>query len=200
VAKTKDASLPPSAKRNIETIAQVEQALLRKRTFIERIGERVAHFFGSLLFIAAHVFLISFWIMINTGTFVRIAPFDPFPFSFLSLIVGIEFIFLTTCVLLNQKYQIRREEQWAHLHLQLSILTEQEATKIMQMLSTISRKLGIHDALTDAELSELAKPTSVKAFVGEIEKSRDSGLAPDETVTEMEKEADKTSRGKLNKS
>jgi uncharacterized membrane protein len=196
MAGKQEPSLPSTAKRNIETIAQVEQALLRKRNLGERLGERVAHFFGSLLFIAAHVFFFTFWILINTGGFARIAPFDRFPFSFLSLIVGIEFIFLTTFVLLNQKYQIRREEQWSHLHLQLIMLTEQEVTRSMQMLSAIAVKLGIHGAVTDTELAEMTKPTSVTAFVGEIEKSRDSGLSGDETVLEMEKKAADESQGK----
>jgi len=191
-----EVALPSTAKRNIETIAQVEQALLRKRSWDERLGQGVAHFFGSLLFIAAHICFITFWIIINTGGFARIAPFDPFPFSFLSLIVGIEFIFLTTFVLLNQKHQIRREEQWSHLHLQLVMLTEQEVTRNVQMLSAISLKLGIHGAASDAELTEMAKPTSVMAFVGEIEKSRDSGLSADQTVLNMEKDAAKDNRGK----
>lgn len=191
-----EVSLPSSAKRNIETIAQVEQALLRKRSWDERLGQGVAHFFGSLRFIAAHICFITFWILINTGWMARIAPFDPFPFSFLSLIVGIEFIFLTTFVLLNQKHQIRREEQWSHLHLQLVMLTEQEVTRNVQMLSAISVKLGIHGAATDVELTEMAKPTSVMAFVGEIEKSRDSGLSADETVLKMEKDAANQTQGK----
>ena len=179
--------IPPTAKRNIQTITEVEQALLHNRKVAERVGEKVARFFGSLLFIAAHIFFFSIWIIINTGSIARIPPFDPFPFSFLSLIVGIEFIFLTTFVLLNQKYQIRREEQWSHLHLQLSMLTEQEVTKNVQMLCAISQKLGIQGAITDDELTEMKKPTSVKAFVGEIEKSRDCGLAADETVLGMGK-------------
>jgi uncharacterized membrane protein len=94
-------------------------------------------------------------------------------------------------VLLNQKCQIRREEQWSHLNLQLSMLTEQEVTRNMQMLSAISRKHGVHDALPDHELNELAKPTSVTEFVGEIQKSRDSGLAIDEKVREVGKPGDK---------
>jgi uncharacterized membrane protein len=174
-------ALPSTAKRNIETIARVEQALLRKRNLAERMGERVAHFFGSLLFVAAHVIFFTAWIVINSRGVAKIAPFDPFPFSFLSLIVGIEFIILTTFVLLNQKYQIRREEQWSHLHLQLSMLTEQEVTRNLQMLSAISRKLEIHGAVTDDELTEMTKPTSVTAFVGEIEKSRDAGQPAQET-------------------
>src|ERR1700683_2906820 len=190
MAKKEESSLPLNAKRNIETITQIEQALLRKRNLAERMGESVARFFGSLLFIAAHILFFTCWIVINTGRFGKIAPFDPFPFSFLSLIVGIEFIFLTTFVLLNQKYQIRREEQWSHLHLQLSMLTEQEVTRNVQMLRAISQKLGIHSPAIDEELTEMTRPTSVEAFVGEIEKSRDSGLAENETVSAMEKKAD----------
>src|ERR1017187_4845453 len=170
MATNQEPSLSSTAKRNIETIAQVEQALLRKRKLAERMGERVAHFFGSLLFIAAHICFMTFWIIINTSGVKRIVPFDPYPFSFLSLIVAIEFIFLTTFVLLNQKYQIRREEQWSHLHLQLSMLTEQEVTRNVQMLRAISQKLGIQSAITDDEITEMTKPTSVTAFVGEIEK------------------------------
>jgi uncharacterized membrane protein len=199
MARKQESSLPLTAKRNIETITQIEQALLGKRSLAERMGESVAHFFGSLLFIAAHIFFFTFRIIINRGGIARIAPFDPFPFAFLSLIVGIEFIFLTTFVLLNQKYQIRREEQWSHLHLQLSMLTEQEVTKNVQMLSAISRKLGIHDAITDDELTEMKKPTSVEAFVGEIEKSRESGLSADETVQGMEKKAAEKSQEKSGK-
>jgi len=194
MAKKQEPSLSSTAKRNIETITQIEQALLRNRNLAERMGERVARFFGSLLFIAAHIFFITFWILINSGGIAKIRPFDPFPFSFLSLIVGIEFIFLTTFVLLNQKYQIRREEQWSHLHLQLSMLTEQEVTRSMQMLTAISKKLGIQGASSDSELSEMTKPTSVTAFVGEIEKSRESGLAAGETIPAIEKQTSKESK------
>ncbi len=194
MATDQEPSLSSTAKRNIEAITQVEQALLSKRNLAERMGERVAHFFGSLLFIAAHICFISVWIIINTGGTKRIAPFDPYPFPFLALIVAIEFIFLTTFVLMNQKYQIRREEQWSHLHLQLSMLTEQEVTRNMQMLRAISQKLGIQNAATDDETKEMAKPTSVSAFVGEIEKTRDAGLSVNETVVGIEKDLAEKSR------
>src|ERR1700722_6926100 len=92
--------IPSTAKRNIQTITEVEQALLHNRKVAERVGEKAARFFGSLLFIAAHIFFFLIWLIINPGRFARIPPFAPFPFSFLSLIVRIEFIFLTTFVLL----------------------------------------------------------------------------------------------------
>jgi uncharacterized membrane protein len=168
-------SLPTTAKKNVETIAQVEKQLLRQRSPMERIGEAIARFFGSLNFIVAHVFFIAGWIALNTGTFTRMQSFDPYPFTFLSFIVGIEFIFLTTFVLLNQKYQMRRAEQWSHLHLQLSMLTEQEVTKSMQMLDMICQRLRLGVSGQDQELKEMAQVTSVTALVDEIGKVRDLG-------------------------
>ena len=99
-------------------------------------------------------------------------------FPFLSLIVGIEFIFLTTCVLINQKHQMRRAEQWSHLHLQLSMLTEQEVTKNMQILHMVCQKLELETPTHDQEVSELSQDTEVTALVDEIEKARENDALP----------------------
>lgn len=167
--------LPPTAKKNIEIIAQVEQELLRNRSWVERFGEGMARFFGSLFFIAVHIAFLTAWISLNTGGIRGIHAFDPYPFAFLALIVAIEFIFLTTFVLINQKHQIRRTEQWWHLHLQLSMLTEQEVTKNMQMLALICHRLGLEEPSEDPELTEMTQATSVTAVVGELERAREVG-------------------------
>ena len=51
--------LSPTAKKNVETIAQVEQQLVGRRTRRERIGEAIARFFGTLRFIFAHAVLFN---------------------------------------------------------------------------------------------------------------------------------------------
>jgi uncharacterized membrane protein len=89
-----------------------------------------------------------------------------------------EFIFLTTFVLINQKHQMRRDEQWSHLHLQLSMLTEQEVTTNMKMLYTICRKLKLELSTRDQEISELSQNTEITALVDEIDKARDSDALP----------------------
>src|SRR4051812_27618958 len=94
--------LPATAVKNIEVIAQVEQKLLESRSRAERTGETVARFFGSFSFITAHMAVFLGWVLINAGVFPGITPFDPYPFAFLSLLVGVEFILLTTFVLMNQ--------------------------------------------------------------------------------------------------
>ena len=127
-------ALSATAKKNVETIAKVEQQLVGRRTRMDRIGDAIARFFGTLRFIVAHALFITAWFVLNLGVVPGILPFDPYPFPFLGLIVGIEFIFLTTFVLMNQNLQSRREAQWAHLNLQLAMLAEHEVTKNMQML------------------------------------------------------------------
>ena len=167
-------SLAPTAKRNIAAIAQLEQEVLAQRSMAERVEGAVARFFGSLHFILVQLFFIVAWIVVNTQKIVGPRPFDPYPFLLLSLIVGIEFIILTTFVLMNQKYQMRRAEQWAHLHLQLSILAEQEVTKNMQMLHSVCQELGLDKLTGDQEVSELTQHTAISALANEIEKTRES--------------------------
>ena len=171
-------SVAATAKRNVETIAHLEQQLLAQQSTTERWGSGVARFFGSLRFVVAQVFFIVAWIVWNAGSIAWLQPFDPYPFPFLSLIVGIEFIFLTTCVLINQKHQMRRAEQWSHLHLQLSMLTEQEVTKNIKMLHMISKKLNVEMAARDQEVSELSQDTEITALVDEIEKAREDEALP----------------------
>jgi uncharacterized membrane protein len=166
-------SVAPTAKRNIAAIAELEQQVLSQRSTGEHLGGAVARFFGSLRFIVVEFLFVAAWVAVNSGVMPGASRFDPYPFPLLSLIVGIEFIFLTTFVLVNQKHQMRRAEQWSHLHLQISMLTEQEVTKSMQMLRSICEKLALHQLTGDAEMSELAENTAIAALANEIELSRE---------------------------
>ncbi len=167
--------LSTTAKKNIEAIAQVEQQLHGRRSHVEKFGDGIATFFGSLWFIAAHTVFLIIWIVLNSGLQPGLIAFDPYPFSFLGLIIGIEFIFLTTFVLMNQNLQSRRQEKWGHLTLQVCLLAEQEVTKNMQMLHQICQHLKVKNLGTDAELQDLAQATQVTTLVDEIEKAREVG-------------------------
>ena len=169
------AILPTTAKRNVELITQAEEQLLRGRPRAERLGEWVASFFGSFRFIAAHVAVFAGWMLYNAGVVPGVRPFDPYPFNFLALLVGVEFILLTTFVLMNQERQMRRSEQWAHLTLQTCLLAEQEGTKNMEMLRLVCHQLGLDKPAGDLEVKELAQATDVAALVEEIGKARQVG-------------------------
>ena len=167
------ASLPATARKNVEAIAQLEQQLHGRRSRAERVGDRVARFFGSLWFVAAHVVVFAAWVASNVHAVPGVPAFDPYPFPFLSFILGVEFIFLTTFVLINQNSQSKRQEQWGHLTLQVCLLSEQEVTRTLQLLHQVCQKLGIHDAAIDQESRDLAQTTPVTELVAEIEKARE---------------------------
>jgi len=170
-------SLPHLAKKNVETIAQLEQQLHSRRSWVEKIGDRIARYFGSLWFSAAHALFFTAWVVLNAQIVTGFEAFDPYPFPFLGFIVGTEFIFLTTFVLMNQNVQSKRQEHWGHLTLQVALLTEQEATKSMQMLHQICQKLGLENPAADEESKDLAQSTPMTELVEEIEKARLYGHA-----------------------
>ena len=105
--------LPEPARQNVQTVAQLEQQLHGEHSWSERAGSAVADYFGSLAFVLAHLAFVAAWVALNGGAVSGGAPFDPYPFSLLGLIIGVEFLVLTTFVLINQKRQARRQESWA---------------------------------------------------------------------------------------
>jgi uncharacterized membrane protein len=164
--------LPHAAKKNLESVTELHRQLLEERSPVEQLGEAIAEFFGSVRFITAHVLAVAIWVALNASVVDR--PFDPFPFPLLGLIVGIEFILLTTFVLMNQKLQSRRHEKWAHLNLQICLLTEQEVTKNLQVLNLICKHLGLEQPVKDREVKDLARATSVPVLAKEIDKVSES--------------------------
>ena len=49
---------------------------------------------------------------------------DPYPFSFLTLVVSLEAIFLSTFILISENRQARIDEPRNHLDLQINLLAE----------------------------------------------------------------------------
>jgi uncharacterized membrane protein len=160
--------IPGLAKANIDTIMQIEQAYLRQRSGAGRLGEAVSRFAGSMYFFVAHIVGFAGWIVGNMGVIPGIFPIDPYPFSFLALIVALEAIFLSTFVLMTQNRQARQAGHWAHLNLQIGLLGEQETTKILQMLKLVCARLGLDKVASDGELTEMVGKTSVGMLAQEL--------------------------------
>ena len=95
-----------------------------------------------------HAAWFAIWIAANVRFF-PIEPFDPFPFSLLAILVGLEAIFLTLFLLASQNRLTQEENRRAHLDLQVNLLAEQEMTLVLQMLKEILRAPGAarHDSV-----------------------------------------------------
>ena len=149
----------PITQKNIEDISRLEKKSVQNRSGGERLAEAITRIAGGNIFIAFHAIWFSLWIMLNLGAIPSVSPWDPFPFSFLTLVVSLEAIFLSLLVLMTQNRLTKDADKRAHLDLQINMLAEQESTATLRMLEKICQHLGIAYAVDEAQ--QLAKNTDV---------------------------------------
>ena len=160
--------------RYIRTIVHMRMKAARQRSTSQRIADVVTSFSGTMIFVYIHIIWFSVWILLNSGL-LGMAPFDPFPYGLLTMIVSLEAIFLSTFVLISQNRMGELSEQRADLDLHIDLLTEYELTRVLQMLRAIQEKMGIADE-EDEELSDLEMETKPEAVLAEIERMQERVL------------------------
>jgi uncharacterized membrane protein len=141
------------------------------RSFLDRVSDAIARFSGSITFVAIHIVWFGVWLVVNSAS--RGRPFDPFPYSLLTLIVSLEAIFLSTFVLISQNRMSRLAERRAHLDLQIDLLAESEMTKVMLLVRAIATTLKVPGAEIDEEEREMEQATDVREVMKEVEKEED---------------------------
>lgn len=168
MAERKEPALARVIERNIKTIIALRQKVSNDRGLQDRIADGITSFSGRMSFIYLHVAWFAAWVLLNTGR-VGIAPFDPFPYGLLTMIVSLEAIFLSAFVLISQNRLAAESERRAELDLHIGLLTEHELTRALSMLDAIHHKLGI-DSDQDHELAELERETRPEDVLAEIER------------------------------
>ena len=159
-------SVEQLTQRNVEVVKKLEEAANQERTTSDRVAKIVASFCGSMTFVWVHVIWFGGWIVLNTVSGVK--HIDPFPFTFLTFVVSLEAIFLSTFILISQNYDARISERRNHLDLQINLLSEQENTKMLMMLQAIAEKVGA-ELEPDADMTVLAQETELETVVAQIE-------------------------------
>ena len=176
--------LSDAIERNIRTLTALRHKEARERTLQEKVADAITAFSGSMAFVYIHVLLFAAWIVLNTKHF-GLKPFDPYPFNFLTMVVSLEAIFLSTFVLVSQNRMSVQADKRADLDLHIGLFAEHEITRILRMLDAIQDKLGIENE-EDGELAELEKEVRLQDVLGEIahieqhltEKEKQQGNVP----------------------
>ena len=146
--------------KNIDAISKLENEAIQSRSAAENIADKITTYAGSTPFIIFHLVWFGGWILMNEGIIPGLAAFDPFPFSFLTLVVSLEAIFLTLLVLMSQNRMTKEADKRAHLDLQINMLNEQETTMILRMVNKIAQHLGLQDEM-DESAKDLCEETDV---------------------------------------
>ena len=155
--------------QNVAAIQQLESAALSHGGRMDALADKIAHFAGSTLFLALHVAWFALWIVINVSP--GIGHFDPYPFTFLTLVVSLEAIFLSSFILISQKRAALVSERRNQLDLQINLLTEQENTRTLTVLGAIADKLGV-TVSADPSAEVLAQATQTDKLVEQIDRAQ----------------------------
>ena len=153
-------------RQNVEAISKLEEAQREQRTSADRIADVIANFCGSMTFVWVHVIWFGLWIGYNLLPGVN--HIDPFPFTFLTLVVSLEAIFLSTFILISQNHDTRISDRRNHLDLQINLLTEQENTMMINMLRAIADKVGV-DLSNDSLVQVMGEEVQPDHLVQQIE-------------------------------
>jgi uncharacterized membrane protein len=125
-----------------------------KRRHEARVADQITAFAGSMRFVYLHTAWFSLWIIVNLGLIAAalgslFAPFDPFPFGLLTMIVSLEAIFLSTFILISQNRQAVVADHRAELDYQVDVRAEAQIAKLL--------------ALAEALVAHHAEPVTLEA-------------------------------------
>jgi uncharacterized membrane protein len=154
--------------KNVEAMRRLEEVAQTQRSFADRVAAFVAIFCGSITFVWIHVAIFAAWIVFNTVP--GLPHFDPYPFTFLTLCVSLEAIFLSSFILISQNYEMRISDRRNQLDLQINLLAEQENTKMLQLLEAIAQKVGA-GGKDDPEIKALEEATRPETLARQIEEA-----------------------------
>ncbi len=166
------AILPDHITQNIEAVktlhTRADDNLSASQRSIETVSTllgRPGFFYGSLCFVVV-------WVLSNLfSPFFGVAPFDPAPYHWLQGILGLGAWLTATVVLITQTRQGKLAEQRAQLDLQVSLLAEQKAAKLIALLEELRRDLPNVTNRPDPQAVAMEQATDPQAVLGALEET-----------------------------
>jgi len=153
--------------KNVRTAIELDHKHDQDISKLERIAIKVNDFAGSVAFIIWHFLIFGSWMAYNY--FAHKHAFDPYPFTFLTMTVSLESIFLSALLLIAQNRISNAQDQRYKLDLQINLLAEQENTLMMRVIDRMAKKMGV-DASELQDYLDDTKPDKVAEVIEQVEK------------------------------
>ena len=174
--------VPDAANSNIDAVANIydwhEQRLSPTQAFIEK----ASLFFGRPSYLIIMVVFIAGWVAANLAApYFQRKPIDPPPFSMIEGFITLNAFLITTAVLIRQNRMAKMAERHAHLDLQVNLMTDEKASKILTLLEQLQNELSDGRHARDPEVEELKQPIDAGAMLGAIETKHNSLQADTES-------------------
>lgn len=157
----------------LDYYAQEEQ----KISGSQRALERMSHVIGRPAFLGVIVGFVGIWAVGNGALgALKLKVFDPPPFFWLQGIIGLSALLTATVVLTRQNRLGRLAEQRAHLDLKVTLLTEQKAAKLIDLIEELRRDLPNVRDRHDSGAAALQQSMSPVGVLAALDEGKESGL------------------------
>jgi uncharacterized membrane protein len=120
-------------------------------TLADRAADKLAEFGGSWKFIGASVAFCLLWIGINTWMLVRPHAFDPFPYTFLNLVLGILAGLQAPIIMMSQNRESQKDRLKADLDYRVNLKNELLLSEVLQRLTAV--EAAVREKLPEEEAS-----------------------------------------------
>ena len=135
----------------------------KSKSRTDRFADFLRNYFGTIWFLVINAVIFFGWLLLNSGLIPNFPISDPYPYGFLTTAVSLEAIFLSVIGLISQSRSSQIDQLREEIDLQINIKSEDEITKVLNMLDEIHDHLGLpqHD---DAELKKMKQKTNISAI------------------------------------
>ena len=167
VPQPRPPGMTPVLERNIRALELRREREEATAGWQERTADLITRFTGSMAFVFLHLAGFGFWIIANLGWIPGVPAWDS-SFVVLAMIASVEAIFLSTFVLISQNRMQAAADKRADLDLQISLLAEHEITRLIALVSALSKHMGVKTEVDD-EVGELTQNVAPEAVLDQIE-------------------------------
>ncbi len=161
--------LPPHIEETVQAIARLHTRHRQGATGLQRGVETLTRLFSRPLAAAGLAAAALAWAAANGALSASgHATPDPPPFALLALAAGLGALLMTVFILITQRREDELSDLREQLTLELAILSEQKAAKIIDLLEELRRDLPSVKNRLDPEARTLAEPADPEAVLGAL--------------------------------
>jgi uncharacterized membrane protein len=161
-------SLSAHIDQNIESVVALRNREWETVGVAQRRVEALGRWLGRPLYLVGLLCAIAVWVSINVIRQSR-GGWDPPPFELLDGAMTLISLVTTTIVLIAQNRQTKLEKQHTHLGLQVSLLTEQKVTKLINLIEELRRDMPMVRDRRDPHAEALQESADTAKVVAALE-------------------------------
>ena len=114
-----------------------------------QFSEAIARFLGTARYLVIQSIIVFVWVAVNVFD---IAPFDKYPFIFLTLILSLQASYAAPLILLAQNRQEDREREQVERDREMAMRTQADTEYLARELAGV--RLALADIVTTADLRD----------------------------------------------